>query len=287
MSRRHVIVAVCLGLALLCAGLLLTLVAKVREAQARMVCTSHFKQLALALHNYGDSYHSRGPGRGGAAFPAGTVPHPTLPPDQRLGWWVLILPYFEEEKVFKQFDLTRGPGDPVNLAPANNRFQMLVCPASGEGKYDNDTRTRSWKSPTPLTHYVGVAGVGADAAELPLKHPRAGVFGHDRRTAIADITDGTSYTLLLIETADSPGHWAFGGTATVRAFDPPAAPYTGAGRPFGGWHGGDSWSGRFAAQVYTVAFADTSVRSLSTKIAPEVLEALATVAGKEELPPNW
>ena len=72
-------------------------------------------------------------------------------------------------------------------------------------------------APTPVTHYVGVAGVGADAVALPLCHPRAGAFGHDRRTPLKDgFPDGTSTTLLLIETVNAPGHWAFGGTATRR-----------------------------------------------------------------------
>jgi hypothetical protein len=170
MSRRYVIVAVWIAVPLLCAGLLLPAVHKTREAAARMTCHSHFKGLALALHNYADQH---GP------FPAGTVPNTALPPDQRLSWWVLVLPYFEEEKVFKQFDLTRGPSDPINLAPASNRFRYLACPSSGV--YDRDTR--EWKSPTPLTHIVGSAGIGADATELPPKHPRAGIFGHDRRGA--------------------------------------------------------------------------------------------------------
>ena len=50
-----------------------------------------------------------------------------------------------------------------------------------------------------VTHYVGVAGVGADAATLPLSDPRAGVFGYDRKTSLRDIKDGHSTTMLLTE----------------------------------------------------------------------------------------
>lgn len=193
-----------------------------------------------------------------------------------------VLPYTGHDDVFKQFDLTRGLGDPQNATPASNRFRSLVCPTSGE-----HARGERWKSLAPLTHYVGVAGVGADAAELPLKHPRAGVFGHDRRTPVKDgIPDGIANTLMLIETANNPGHWAFGGPATVRAFEG-GGPYIGSGRAFGGFHNGAPVV--FGERTYgcNVAFADTSLRTLTSGIDPTVLEALATVGGKEELPAHW
>jgi hypothetical protein len=272
-QRRHVTVAVSLVLVLAGVGVLLTLVSRVREASARMMCLSNLKGHACALHEYANANGS---------FPAGTVAHPTLPPEQRLSWCVSVLPHMEANETFKQFDLTRGPGDSVNAKPASKRLRWFVCPSSGE--YDH--RTEHWKSPSPLTHYVGVAGVGPDAAELPLEHPRAGVFGHDRSTRFGYIGDGISNTLLLIETANAPGHWAFGGFATVRAFDPADVPYLGPGCPFGGLHGSTlpirSWG------VCTVAMADGSVRKMITyDTAPEVLEALATVGGKESLPEKW
>lgn len=277
MTPRRPVVAAVVALLLMCAGLLIPGVQKVREAASRMQCAGNFGQTAFAHHNYAMTNSDK--------FAAGTIPHSGLPPDQRLSWWVSILPYREEDRVFKQFDLTRGPGDPRNAPHATNRFSWLVCPSSGECKYDNNTRTWNWKSPTPLTHYVGVAGVGADAAELPLKHPRAGVFGHDRRTAFTDIADGVSNTLLLIETTHEPGHWAFGGRATVRAFESEAA-YIGPGRTFGGFHNGSPVLFGERTHGCNVGLADGHYRYLTSKTAPEVLEALATIGGKEALPEN-
>ncbi|AMV22825.1 hypothetical protein VT84_00335 [Gemmata sp. SH-PL17] len=285
MPRRYVVVIV--ALVLLGAGLFFPFVQKVREAAARMNCHSHFKGWALALHNYADGAPPRI--REGKpmcnAFPAGTIPNPALPPEQRLSWWVVVLPYLEHDDVFKQFDLSRGPGDPKNEMPVSRRFRHLVCPTSGEYTRGN---SEHWKSPTPLTHYVGVAGVGADAAILPPGHPKAGVFGYDRRTGISDdFLDGLSNALLLIETARDPGHWAFGGPATVRGLEPSTAPYIGPGQQFGGFHNGGPVLVGSRTHTCTVALADGSVRSLTNATAPEVLEALATVAGKEELPANW
>src|SRR5205085_2369316 len=60
-----------------------------------------------------------------------------------------------------------------------------------------------------VTHYMGVAGVGADAAELPLADRRAGFFGYDRKVNMTDIKDGLSCTVAAIEAADG-GHWTAG-----------------------------------------------------------------------------
>jgi hypothetical protein len=250
-----------------------------------MTCSNNLKRYALALHAYTSFNPVPRGGKTDGAFPEGTVAHPTLPPEQRLSWCVPLLRFLQAHDTFKQFDLTRGPGDPANETPVSIRFQWMVCPATSERDSNGKSRTEHWKSPTPFTHYVGVAGVGPDAAELPLKHPRAGVFGHDRSTKISDITDGLSNTLLVIETANAPGHWAFGGFATVRAFDPADAPYLGPGRPFGGLH--DSTFPVRTWRFCNVAMADGAVRAITTDTAPEVLEALATVGGKEQLPANW
>jgi hypothetical protein len=276
--RRYVLVIVPIVLLLLCAGLLFPAIGRVRDAAARMACAGHFCQLGVALHSYASANQE--------SFPPGTVPHPELPPEQRLSWLVPVLPYFEQDSVFKQFDLTFGSGDVRNAKPTSTRIRFLTCPASDECVRNNGGEV--WKSPAPLTHYVGVAGIGSDAATLPLGHPRAGVFGYDRRTALKDgFPDGISNTLMLIETANNPGHWAYGGPATVRAFEPGTAPYIGEDRPFGGFH--NSQLVLFGARTYkcNVGLADRAYRTFTNKTDPAVLEALATVAGKEELPANW
>lgn len=278
MTPRRAIPAVVVALILLCAGLLIPGVQKVREAAWRMQCAGHFSMWGVSLHNYATIHDG--------AFPPGTLPHASLPPEQRLSWLVPMLSgWVGMDSTLKEFDLTRGPNDPKNEKPASNRFQHFVCPSSGE--YVRDDSVERWKSPTPLTHYVGVAGVGADAAELPLKHPRAGVFGHDRRTKLVDgIPDGSSNTLLLIETANSPGHWAYGGRATVRAFENDAA-YIGPGRAFGGFHNGSPVLFGERTHGCNVGLADGSYRHLTSKTDLAVLEALATVSGNESVSADW
>lgn len=276
MKRRHVITIVAAGLFLACAGLLFPAIQKVRQAAARMSCHGRHCFLALTVHRYAAAHDDM--------LPTGTIPNADLLPEQRLSWLVWMLPDIEQGTAHWEFDLTRGPGDPRNEKAGSNRYYGLVCPASGE--YERNSR--QWKSPAPVTHSVGVAGVGADAATLPVGHPRAGVFGHSRRISIkTGIPDGTSNTLMLIETANNPGHWAFGGFATVRAFEPGASPYIGPDRPFGGFHNGSPVLVGERSHYCVAALADGSVRGFTSAISPAVLEALATVAGKEELPANW
>lgn len=73
-------------------ALLVPAVQKVREAAARSQCANNLKQLGLAVHNYHDAYKS-------------------LPPfriaDNWATWAVLVLPYIEQDTVFKKWDLQK------------------------------------------------------------------------------------------------------------------------------------------------------------------------------------
>ncbi len=119
--------------------------------------------------------------------------------------------------------------------------------------------------------YVGVAGLGRDAATLPLSSPRAGYFGYDRVVNYEDFRRGTSNVIIILETA-SPGPWAAGGRATVRGIDP-TEPYPNLAGSFGSHH----HRGRVNALM-----ADTSNRSFGPDIDPKVLAAMATLGGEAE-----
>jgi prepilin-type processing-associated H-X9-DG protein len=125
-----------------------------------------------------------------------------------------------------------------------------------------------------LTHYVGVAGVGEDAAFLPVDDPRAGVFGYDWTTRLGDIKGGASMTLLLIETATDNGPSTAGGKPMVKGIDPDRPPYLGRRGQFNSDHPGD---------VTNALFVDGSVRPLRSGMAPEVFQAMATIGGHEDV----
>lgn len=251
-----------------------------RRAAARSQCANNLKQLAIGLHNYADTYTpDQTPAGQPRGFPAGTVPSSSLSPEQRLSWYVEVLPFIEQVNLHQRFDREKGWIDPANESAARTPLKPLYCPDWGREA-----------APTPpyLTAYLGVAGLGADAATLPAHDRRAGVFGYDRRISPKEISDGTSNTLMILESARDNGPWAQGGSATVRGLVPGEQPYLGVGRPFGGTHFGEnSVFGKGKSLGCNAALADSSVRFLAESISSNVLEAAVTTAGGEEIGADW
>src|SRR5947209_18199487 len=74
-------------------ALLVPAVQKVREAATRTQCGNNLKQIGLAIHGYHDTFRELPPGRidqnGGAT------------------WAVLILPYIEQNALFKHWDMNK------------------------------------------------------------------------------------------------------------------------------------------------------------------------------------
>ena len=138
----------------------------------------------------------------------------------------------------------------------------VVNPALGPAKT---------KAGFPVTHYVGVAGVGPDAGRLPADDPRAGVFGYGRPTRLEDITAGVSHVIAVLGVSDHCGPWAAGGEATVRPLC--RAPYV---------NGPDGF-GSGLPDGMLAGMADGSVRFLSKDVDPRVVEQLAMIHHGGEL----
>ena len=290
--------AIVVGVILLaCTGLLIPSVARVREAAGHSTCCDHFKQIAVAVHNYAsanqDKLHD------GAYNPNPRLPNP-LPLERRLSCHVLLLPYLEQDRTYRLFALDAAADDERNRLATSVRFRGLCCPSSGElkvrnggvgnpvtGEFVYPGGDAAWKSPGPVTHYIGVAGVGANAAALDPDDPRAGLFGNHPRWTITNVPDGTAHTLMFFESALDPGHWAYAGRSTVRGIDTDESPFVGEGRPIGGFHSTrDGW---FASRRHQaiVAMGDGSIPTITDRISPEVLAAFATANGHEKIPEGW
>lgn len=261
------IVVVVLGTA---AGLTICAIPRVRDAAARSQCQNNLKQIGVALHNRLDAY---------GTFPPATIPNENLPCGKRLSWLVENLDYMEQHRI--RIEREKGWQDEANIIPKSpvydDQDRVIGFKPCGERKSFRCPAdpTVSPTDAASLPNYVGISGVGPDAVELRLGYPGVGFFGCERQIKPEDIKDGTANTIVVMETNWSIGPWTAGGFPTVRPLDPATAPYLGAGRPFGSGHLG----------VTQAVFADGSVHALTKSIRPEVLEALATIAGGEKIEP--
>jgi prepilin-type N-terminal cleavage/methylation domain-containing protein/prepilin-type processing-associated H-X9-DG protein len=101
-------------------GLLLPAVQKVREAAARMSCSNNLKQQGLAIHNHHDAL---------GYFPTGGVNTGANGTNTYTGWSIEILPYMEQENLYRQYQQGQ-----VNTSTANNlvgqqRVKTYECPS--------------------------------------------------------------------------------------------------------------------------------------------------------------
>ena len=99
MRRAYTLIEmlVVIGIIAVLLGLILPSIEKVRGASGRVQCLNNLKQIGLAAHNHHDTHKT---------FPPGTVRNADVPPDQRLAFTVALLPFLEQDKLHKAFDIT-------------------------------------------------------------------------------------------------------------------------------------------------------------------------------------
>ena len=194
-------------------------------------------------------------------WPPGALGGALLPPETRLSWIAGVLPYLGHADWHRKLE----PGVAWNSAQNKPVTQLplpeLVNPVFGQGKT---------AAGFPVTHYVGVAGLGKDAGTLSAKDPRAGMFGFARTTRPQDIPDGAANTIAILGVREQLGAWAAGGSPTVRGLT--QRPYVNGPDGFG--------SGQPNGMV--AGMADGSVRFLAKDIDAELFEHLATINGGEK-----
>jgi prepilin-type N-terminal cleavage/methylation domain-containing protein/prepilin-type processing-associated H-X9-DG protein len=140
-------------------GLLLPAVQKVRDAAARMKCQSNLKQLGLALHNYHDVNNKLPPGAEAAVFPK---PNPTGNTTTFAGttWLVYILPYVEQDPLYKLYNFGAAYNNAANLAVGNVKVPVYLCPSGGITTSGNGSEVANGTT-NATTHYYGIMGPNA------------------------------------------------------------------------------------------------------------------------------
>jgi prepilin-type N-terminal cleavage/methylation domain-containing protein/prepilin-type processing-associated H-X9-DG protein len=257
-------------------GLLLPAVQKVREAANRAQCANNLKQIGLAFHHHHDTYRY---------FPGGGLDW-TMPPTivngtpavgarQKAGWGYQVLPFLEATNTWKGGQATKdvdrilvaiGTPNPVFFCPSRRAPMTLL--------YSEPQYLANLPPPQPSQTTMALCDYAASNLE------ETGVVRQLQPNRIADITDGTSNTLLVSEKRvnlsqlgewqgdDNEGYTAGFDEDTVRRTDmPPAPDFHGTGN--GKELFGSSHPGRFNA-----VFADGSVHVIPYDIDPTVFSNL-------------
>ena len=166
------------------AALLLPAVQSSRDAARRTACKNQLRQLGLALHMYHEVHR---------CFPAGAYAMgPSFPMQSGWGWGAMLLPYVEQDAIYKQINFGLGTGLGNNLALIATPISLFRCPS------EIGSETISCMAPAPAispSPYQVASGNYCGSE---------GVLGAMSCVRIAQITDGTSNTLMLGERVVQP-----------------------------------------------------------------------------------
>ena len=301
-------------------ALLLPAVQKIREAAANLQCRNNLHQIGLALHNYHDA---------NGAFPPGHEAHKTNPkapnnPAPNDGsdawyyanWAIYLLPYIEQDNLYRLYDNRFINADPVNQPVIQTYVKVYSCPSDVNGNQilTPDTAGKGAGGVKFMTgSYRGMAGVNCDGFDQWAGYPsevvvnqrvcpgvRGLLHSYDdwsglKTETFNTISDGTSNTLAVGErsTRTHPGRttfWAdsFNLYSLSGAYNQSYSlwndydactnvPGVDVARCKYGW-------GSFHPAGINFVFCDGHVLSISTNINMNVFVALATIANGEVIP---
>jgi type II secretory pathway pseudopilin PulG len=250
-------------------GLLAPAVQKVREAASRMSCQNNLRQIGIAFHAHHDDHHFfPSGGWDWWYYPTYVNGQPAGGADQKAGWGFQILPYLEGVNAWKA-------GPQVAIGTPN---PMFFCP--------------SRRAPMTLTYLDEYTPplTGGDLTHALCDYGASnlegtGVVRQYTPVRIADITDGTSNTLMVGEKRlnladlgkwqqdDNEGYTAGFDHDTVRSIaNPPTPDFRGTDadplKRFGSSH----------PAVMNAVFADGSVHTISYSINRDVFLYLGNIS---------
>src|SRR5262245_14590431 len=139
-------------------GLLLPAVQKVRDAAARISCANNLKQIGIAMHAYHDA---------NGTFPDGhEVRGTTNSPVYYNTWAIQLLPYVEQENLYKLYDNTVPNIDARNTVVRETYVAVYTCPADPNARQiiipETGANGGGYNGVPYMTgSYRGMAGVSA------------------------------------------------------------------------------------------------------------------------------
>jgi prepilin-type N-terminal cleavage/methylation domain-containing protein/prepilin-type processing-associated H-X9-DG protein len=179
-------------------ALMLPAIQAAREAARRTQCTNNLKQIGVAFHNYHSAHKSFPPG---FVSQTDAVDGPSHGPGW--GWAAYLLPYCEEESLYRQINLVKDISHPTNAAARVTQVATFLCASDDPVQPTFTVHDSGGKAICDVAfgNYIGMAGVFEVSVYPDTSNGAPGVLLRNSRVRATQITDGTSHTLFVGERA--------------------------------------------------------------------------------------
>ncbi len=195
-------------------GLLLPAIQAARESARRTSCVNNLKNLGIAILNFHDS-HRKLP-------TSNRVAGATNAP--RYAWATLMLPYFEEQNTYDRYDFRSNWSRPdaangkvvPNFQVVGQRLPVFECPSVPDSDDRLDGDPQWWTQSLPdwvstrcaaPTDYAPISHVEqrlVDTGIVDDVPDQTGMLLRNTDATLRHVTDGTSKTVMLAESAGRP-----------------------------------------------------------------------------------
>ena len=219
---------VVIGIIVLGLALLLPALQSNQGGGRRASCLNKGHQLGLAMQNYASTYNNQ--------FPPSADIVTTSSGEKKVGGYsflVKLLPLMEYDYLYKSLPQKLPNGDidamlaknPALATAMNTSLMELTCPSNPNNVYQNANANPPQFA---FTNYKAVGAstrnsllMAADSSLTPpygvaTMHPDGAIYSSDKNLPIADLKDGTSHTITIMETIDDTNsRWMVGTEATM------------------------------------------------------------------------
>jgi len=282
-------------------ALLLPAVQQAREAARRTQCKNNMKQLGLAIHNYHDTHNILPPAAiNPGIHVTGNLPYTSNCEEEcrNITGYLLLLPFLDQAPLYNRLDFSRpmGQAQRSGTGPATHQgdvtnvtLQMFLCPSdvtyadpnnvAGTGSYavTNGRRTNYAFAEHSAMYAVAQFYTAVTSTAK-------GAWGINGAARMRDFSDGTSNTMVMIETPMRKAQSSsFGPYWNAWVYTQSIVPANGINKPYSetdprpyAWGAGSQHEGGVH-----ILMGDGATRFLSENINMDIVRGLVSIGGNE------